>query len=115
MTRALSRFAAHSGKRRAENADADSATPGGDDMPPGMERLMAEADGIDENDPRAMGRFMRKMAEETGEPMPPEMNEMIRRLEAGEDPESIEADMGDMLDDGPGGGGGSGGDTLYDG
>lgn len=115
MTRALSRFAAHSGKRRAENADVDSATPSGDDMPPGMERLMAEADGIDENDPRAMGRFMRKMAEETGEPMPPEMNEMIRRLEAGEDPESIEADMGDMLDDGPGGGGGSGGDTLYDG
>lgn len=90
---------------------------GGDDMPPGMEKLMAAAEGMDENDPRAMGRLMRQMAAEVGEPMPAEMNEMVRRLEAGEDPEQIEADMGDFMETDGGGGdfGGSGGDdTLYD-
>ena len=108
MERVLSRFAAP--KRRVEAA----APSGGNTSPdPGMDRMMAEADGIDENDPRAMGRFMRTMAEETGEPVPDEMNEVIRRLESGEDPESIEEQMGDLLGEDPGGP--RGGDTtLYD-
>ena len=89
--------------------------PGDDDMPPGRESLLAEAEGMDEDDPRAMGRLMRRMAEETGEPMPPEMQEMVRRLEAGEDPEAIEEDMGDVFGEDGGGGLGGGDDTLYDG
>lgn len=64
---------------------------------------------FDEKDPRALGRAMRKMAEEAGEPMPPEMDEMIQRLEAGEDPErlgeELEAESSDTSED----------ETLYDG
>jgi hypothetical protein len=54
--------------------------------------------------------------------VPRELDVAIKRLEAGEDPEKIEADLGDVLDDfmggGEGGGGGVGGYThdsgLYD-
>lgn len=121
MTRVLSRFAApkRAGKKSRDEAPrADGSTPGmpsgGPELPPGMENLMAEAEGMDESDPRAMGRFMRKMADQSGDPVPPEMHEMIRRLESGEDPEKIEEQMGDVLGDEAGGGPG-GGDTLYDG
>lgn len=57
--------------------------------------------GVDENDPKSMARFMRKMAsemgDEAGEAMPPEFDEVVGRLEAGESPESIEQTMGDVL------------------
>ena len=119
MTRVLSRFAAPKGGTQAfgESAGPNGGAPSNhEDMPPGMENLMAEAAGMDENDPRAMGRFMRKMAEQTGEPVPPEMHEAIRRLESGEDPDKIEEQMGDAFGD-KGGGPPAGGDDdlLYDG
>ncbi len=47
--------------------------------------------GLDERDPRTMARLMRQMGEESGEPMEPEFEEMIGRMEAGEDPESVMA------------------------
>ena len=48
---------------------------------------------VDENDPRSVGKFMRRMGSEMGEDMGPEFDEMIGRLESGEDPEAIESDM----------------------
>jgi len=39
------------------------------------------------------------MTEIAGEPVTPAMEEMIRRLEAGEDPEQIEEDLGDALEE----------------
>jgi putative FmdB family regulatory protein len=42
--------------------------------------------GLDENDPRGMARLMRKMSEETGEPLEGEDAEMLSRMEAGEMP-----------------------------
>jgi putative FmdB family regulatory protein len=53
-------------------------------------------DGLDENDPKSLARFMRKMADETGEDLGPEFEEVVGRLEAGEDPESIEKSMPDL-------------------
>jgi len=70
-------------------------------------------DGLDENDPRSMGHFMRKMAEESGEGMPAEFNEVVNRLEKGESPEDIEKSMpelGEMMGDAEGGDSMSGGD-----
>ena len=51
---------------------------------------------LDENDPQSLARFMRKMASETGEDLGPEFDEVIGRLEAGEDPETIERSMPDL-------------------
>ncbi|HQV95628.1 MAG TPA: zinc ribbon domain-containing protein, partial [Anaerolineales bacterium] len=40
-----------------------------------------------ENDPKAMGRMMRKMGKEVGEDLPPEFDEVVGRLESGQSPE----------------------------
>jgi len=76
---------------------------------------------FDENDPKSMGRFMRKMMGEIGDEagdLGPEFEEVVDRLEAGQDPEQIEKDMPDLLGDeaggGPGGfGGGAPGGGTY--
>ncbi len=65
--------------------------------------------GLEKEDPRALAHFMRKMSDETGEPLDEEMTEVMDRLDAGESPESIESSMpeppdGDDADmSGPGG------------
>jgi putative FmdB family regulatory protein len=53
-------------------------------------------DGLDEDDPKSMARWMRKMSAETGEDMPPEFDEVIDRLESGQSPEEIEESMPDL-------------------
>ena len=53
---------------------------------------------LDENDARSLGRWMRKMSRETGEDLGPEFDEMVGRLEAGEDPEEIEKSMPELSD-----------------
>jgi len=65
--------------------------------------------GMDENDPKSMGRMLRKMSRETGEDMPPEFDEAMGRLEAGESPESIEQSMPELAG-GEGGAGDLGGE-----
>ncbi len=57
--------------------------------------------GLDENDPKSMGRFMRKLSTEMGEDMGDEFGEVVERLEKGESPESIENSMPE-LSAGPG-------------
>ena len=52
--------------------------------------------GLDENDPKSMARWMRKMSSELGEDLGGEFDEVIDRLEAGEDPESIEKSMPEL-------------------
>jgi putative FmdB family regulatory protein len=51
---------------------------------------------FDEQDPRSMARMMRKMGDELGEEMPPEFDEVVGRLEAGENPEEIEKNLPDL-------------------
>ncbi|MBN1443409.1 MAG: zinc ribbon domain-containing protein [Planctomycetes bacterium] len=63
-----------------------------------MELIAREAEGIDEEDPRAAARLMRRFSELTGLELGEGMEEAVRRMEAGEDPDSIEAEMGDALD-----------------
>lgn len=70
-----------------------------------MEGLLSKMETLDENDPRAMGRLMREMSDLTGE-RDPAMEEAIRRLEGGEDPERIEEILGtqhEAASDGMGG------------
>lgn len=62
-----------------------------------FENMMdADLSGLDENDPRSLGKFMRKMGREMGEDMGDEFNEVVDRLEKGESPESIEQSMPDL-------------------
>ena len=97
MERMVSRFAVTGRAVEKTDSPADAADPR-------MERVMAEMQnemaGIDENNPnpKALGRMMRKMTEATGQPMPKEMEQMIRRMEAGEDPEKLEEEFGEAFE-----------------
>jgi len=51
---------------------------------------------LDENDPKSMAKFMRKMGSEMGEDLGPEFGEVVDRLDAGESPDSIEQSMPEM-------------------
>lgn len=54
--------------------------------------------GLESEDPRALAHFMRKMSDEMGEPLDPEMTEVMDRLESGESPDSIEESMPELAD-----------------
>jgi putative FmdB family regulatory protein len=62
-----------------------------------MESMSREAEGLDENDPRQMARMMRKLHEAGGMPLDAKADEAIRRMEAGESPEKIEEELGDLF------------------
>jgi putative FmdB family regulatory protein len=49
-----------------------------------------------EDDPKALGRMMRKMGGEMGEDLPPEFDDVVDRLEAGQSPEEIESALPDL-------------------
>jgi len=63
-----------------------------------MESMADEFGGIEhmEDDPKEMGRMMRKMGREMGEEMPPEFDEVVDRLESGQSPEEIEDAVPDL-------------------
>lgn len=63
-----------------------------------LESLSDPADwgDVDEQDPRSLARAMRKMGQESGEEMPPEFDEVVGRLEAGEEPDEIEKSLPEL-------------------
>lgn len=64
-----------------------------------MQMLAGQADKIDENDPRQAADLMRKLTDMTGMELGPGMREALKRMEAGEDPEQVEAEMGSILEE----------------
>jgi hypothetical protein len=102
MVKLLSKFAVTSSDKsgRRKNGDDENTGGAGPDAAedPRMEAAFGamerEFSSVDENDPRAMGRMMRRMAELTGEKMDGGMEEVVRKLEEGADPESLEEEMG---------------------
>lgn len=105
LRRVPSAFGISTGKTESTSTTADDPM---DDprMEAEMMRLASEMENIDENDPRAMAKMVRKMTDIAGEKITPAMEEMIRRMEAGEDPERIEEELGDALEEEMGEGGG---------
>jgi putative FmdB family regulatory protein len=63
-----------------------------------MESLAGEVEGMDEEDPRQAARLMKRLYDAAGLEVGPGMEEAIRRMEAGEDPDQIEEEIGDLLD-----------------
>ena len=63
-----------------------------------MESMADDFSGIEglEDDPKAMGRMMRKMGKEMGDGLPPEFDDVVNRLEAGQSPEEIESALPDL-------------------
>ncbi len=99
LERRVSRFAISKGQSKAPESDRLPPDLDESKIEQAMEQLAGEAEGIDENDPRQMARMMRKLYEGAGLHMGEKMEEAARRLEGGEDPEKIEEEMGDFLDE----------------
>jgi len=67
-------------------------------MESAVNTLAGEAENINEDDPRAAAGLMRKFSKMTGLEFNENMEQALQRMEAGEDPEAIEAEMGDSLE-----------------
>ena len=65
-----------------------------------MESMMGELGAMEESeDPRQMAQLIRRFGEASGLEFGPRMKEMMSRLEAGEDPDKLEDEIGDDFDD----------------
>ena len=96
LSRQMSAFA-FTGKAK-EDGDFDDMPFDENKMEKAMQMLAGEADKINEDDPRQAANLMRKLSDMTGLELGDGMNEALKRMEAGEDPDAIEAEMGDLLE-----------------
>ena len=100
LQRRPSLFAAITGKGKEETGAAGEGMPPIDEsrMEKAMAMLAKEADTINEDDPRQAANLMRKLTEASGLKMGAGMEEALARLEKGEDPDQIEKELGDLLE-----------------
>ena len=103
LIKQMSRFAALSASAKTNDDALSGEGDAGEFDDPRMMRAMSELERdmehLDENNPRHMAHMIKKMKDL----MPPgtvpaELDTAIKRLEAGEDPEKIEEDMGPILE-----------------
>ena len=99
LRRVPSAFAVTSGRREEPGADATGGTGAMDRLEQEAMRMAGELDDTDAEDPRVMARMMRRLADASGERVPPAMEEMLRRLEAGEDPDDLEEELGPRIEE----------------
>lgn len=98
LERQVSLFAISKGRKEAEDGDMlgdlDESR-----LEQAMMSMAGEMENIDEDDPRQAASMMRRLFDSTGLKLSGGMEEAISRMEAGEDAEQIEADMGDLLEE----------------
>ncbi len=99
LERRMSVFATISGRQGEDEQ--------GNDMPPidesrmekAMEMLAKEAENINEDDPRQAATLMRRLSEAAGLKMGDGMEEALSKLEKGEDPDRIEEELGELIEE----------------
>lgn len=100
LTRMVSRFAVTGKAKESGGIDSEETMP---DLPideakmeKAMESLASEAEHINEDDPREAANLMRKLTDMTGLKLGDKMEDALSRMEAGEDPDAIEQELGDI-------------------
>ncbi|MDM8535430.1 zinc ribbon domain-containing protein [Desulfobacterales bacterium HSG17] len=96
LDRQVSLFA-FTGKAK-EKDDMDDMPFDESKMEQAMQVLAKESENINEDDPKQAANLMRKLSDMTGVKMGQGMEEALARLERGEEPDQIEAEMGDILE-----------------
>jgi len=99
LERQVSLFSISRGRREDEGGDDVLDNIDESRLEQAMMAMSGEMENIDENDPRQAARMMRRLFDSTGLKLSGGMEEAIGRMEAGEDAEQIEADMGDLLEE----------------
>jgi putative FmdB family regulatory protein len=84
--------------RATEDGDLEDLPLDESKMEQAMHMLAREADKIDQDDPRQAADLMRKLTDMTGVELGPGMQEALERMGKGEDPEQVEAELGDLLE-----------------
>ncbi len=97
LQRRPSRFAISRSSGKGDPAAGDLPDTDPQRLESGLAALAREAEGLDENDPRQMARLVRKLYDSSGLDLGEGMTEAVRRMEAGQDPDAIEEEMGDLL------------------
>jgi len=106
LEKQVSLFAAPAGKT-ALSADAgEGGSDGGPALNPvtearmerAMQALAGEAEAFDADNPRQAADLMRKFSKASGLNFGPSMQEALNRMEAGEDPEAIDAELGERIE-----------------
>jgi len=98
LERRTSRFAVSKGRPEPTEGGADVDDLDDARMDQAMDTLARDAEGVDENDPRQVAGLMRRFYGTTGLALGGTMEEAIRRMEAGEDPDAIESELGEALE-----------------
>jgi len=98
LARRVSAFAISKGRKEPP---ASGTVPDVDEakLTRAMESLAREAESFNEDDPRQGAQLMRRLFGAAGMPLGGPMEEALRRMEAGESPEKIEEEMGNVLED----------------
>jgi len=95
MRRMVSPFAITGRKDSPENDDAhfpvDENTMGN-----AFESLAADIENCNEDDPKQAAQLMRKFSEMTGLKLGDKMEDAVSRMEAGEDPDEMENEIGEI-------------------
>ena len=97
LTRQMSAFA-FTGKAK-EDSEMDDLPFDESKMEKAMQMLAGEAENMNEDDPKQAANLMRKLTDMTGLELGPGMQEALQRMEGGENPEQIEAEMGNLLEE----------------
>ncbi len=98
LTRQVSRFFFTGSSRKDQENDSEFPDLPIDEskMERAMQALASEAENINEDDPRQAANLMRKLTDMTGLKLGDKMEDALSRMEAGEDPEAIEQQLGDI-------------------
>lgn len=99
LGRRPSRFATPRGRTEEPAAGGDDLFAGLDEtrLEAAMEQLAGEVgdlEGEGPQDPRQVSRFLRRFSDLTGLEAGPKMRDLLERLDRGEDPDALEAEMG---------------------
>jgi len=98
LERQVSLFAVARGSEKGGEGEASGQQVDDRKLAQTIRTLEKEAEGTEE-DPRAAARLMRKLYEATGFRAGPNLEEAMERLENGEEPEAIEQELGDALEE----------------
>ena len=100
LSREVSAFAAPRGAASSAPAGGDAGPSSADEarMEQAMERMAGQLESVNDDDPRQAARVMRQFAEVSGMRFNGTIDEALGRMEAGEDPDRIESEYGEALD-----------------
>jgi len=95
LSRQLSTFTI---AKKNKSTDSDDIPIDENKLDKAMTMLAQEVETIDDNNPKQAASLMQKLSDMTGMPLNKSMKEAIERMASGEDPQKVEAEMGEVLD-----------------